>query len=108
VITFLRGEGYQQPIGDADRRALVLRGMRVRADVRRRGIGTHLLAEVAATIGSQTCYCIPYRWLISFYAQAGFLQVRPEEVPAFLARRHEKYMGDGLDVGADVSALLIT
>src|ERR1051326_3107574 len=65
--------------------ALVLRGMRVRADMQRRGIGTRLLADVVAALGSQKCYCIPYRWLISFYAQAGFVEVARDEVPPFLA-----------------------
>jgi N-acetylglutamate synthase-like GNAT family acetyltransferase len=118
VIAFLRREGYQQPIGEADRfftsehegeivgavrlcpeeGALVLRGIRIRADMRRRGIGRRLLAQVVAAIGGETCYCIPYRWLISFYGEAGFRVMRPEDAPPFLAQRHEKYTGDGLDV----------
>jgi N-acetylglutamate synthase-like GNAT family acetyltransferase len=78
--------------------ALVLRGMRLRADMRRRRIGTQLLDGVVAALGSQKCYCIPYRWLISFYAQGGFVMVRPDEVPPFLLHRYEKYLRDGLNV----------
>ena len=62
VIAFLRGEGYTHSIGMSDRffvseldgeivgavrlsqddGVLILRGMRVRNDVQRHGIGTHL------------------------------------------------------------------
>jgi GNAT superfamily N-acetyltransferase len=118
AIAFLRHEGYGPLIDDSDRLfiseddgeivgavrlcqedgALVLRGMRVRADRRRRGIGRRLLAEVAAAIGSETCYCIPYRWLIPFYGEAGFREVMPADVPPFLAQRHARYVRDGLDV----------
>jgi N-acetylglutamate synthase-like GNAT family acetyltransferase len=118
VITFLRREGYSGSIRKTDRLfvcelageivgavrlsrdegVLVLRGMRVRNDVQRNGVGTHLLNRVVLEVQSETCYCIPYRWLISFYAQAGFREVTGEEIPAFIASRHAKYVNDGLDV----------
>ena len=80
----------------------------MRADMRRREIGRRLLAETAAAIGSDNCYCISYRWLISFYGEAGFRKVRPEAVPPFLVQRHSKYVRDGLDVGADASGFFVS
>ncbi len=77
---------------------LVLRGMRIRRDVHRRGVGTHLLRRVALAVGSKDCYCIAYRWLISFYAQVGFREVTAKQVPEFLAIRNARYLNDGLDV----------
>ena len=118
VIAFLRSEGYTHSIGKRDRffvselageivgavrlspeeDVLILRGMRVRNDVQRHGIGTHLLRRVALAVQSDACYCIPYRWLIAFYARAGFREVTAEEVLALIANRHMKYVKDGLDV----------
>jgi N-acetylglutamate synthase-like GNAT family acetyltransferase len=118
VIAFLRREGYAHSMEESDRLfvseladevvgavrlcqeegVLVLRGMRVRSDVRRRGVGTHLLRRVALAAQLEACYCIPYRWLIPFYAQVGFREVTAEQVPAFIASRNAKYVNDGLDV----------
>lgn len=118
VIAFLRREGYSGSIGKSDRffvselageivaavrlshdeGVLVLRGMRVRCDVQRHGVGTRLLSRVVLAVQSETCYCIPYRWLIHLYAKADFREVTDEEVPAFIASRYAKYVSDGLDV----------
>jgi hypothetical protein len=72
--------------------------MRIRRDVQRRGVGTHLLRRVALAAELEVCYCIPYRWLIPFYAQVGFREVTTEQVPEFLAIRNARYVNDGLDV----------
>jgi N-acetylglutamate synthase-like GNAT family acetyltransferase len=118
VIAFLKREGYSRTVAEGDRffisehggeifgvvrlsrqdGALVLRGMRVRSDVQRQGVGTQLLYRVVLSALAEACYCIPYRWLIPFYAQAGFREVTATEVPEFLASRHLKYTNDGLDV----------
>jgi N-acetylglutamate synthase-like GNAT family acetyltransferase len=82
----------------SERGAIVLRGMRVRSDVQRQGIGRKLLARVQQAIGSEVCYCIPYIWLRSFYGEAGFREVRPDEAPEFLAARSALYRSNGLDV----------
>jgi GNAT superfamily N-acetyltransferase len=86
---------------------LVLRGMRVRADMRRRGIGRRLLADAVAAMGSETCCCIRYRWLISFYGEAGFREMRPEDVRPFLAQRHAQYVRGRVGCGVDVSAPIL-
>ena len=47
----------------AEHGVTVLRGMRVRSDLRRRGIGGQLLGRLDEALGPATCYCIPYAWL---------------------------------------------
>src|SRR5271170_6315345 len=99
AITFLRQQGYSRPIEAGDRffvaelageivgvvrlsreeGVVVLRGLRVRSGAQRQGVGSHLLGVVFRAAQSEACYCIPYRWLISFYAQAGFREVAAEE-----------------------------
>ena len=118
VLAFLRSEGYARSVANQDQffvseisgemvgavrlspeeYVLVLRGMRIRRDVQRRGVGTHLLCRVALAIGPRACYCIPYRWLIPFYAQVGFREVAARDVPEFLAIRTARYVSEGLDV----------
>ncbi len=118
AIAFLKSERYSRMIAEDDQffiaeiakeivaavrlareeGVLVLRGMRVRGDVQREGVGTQLLHRLVLAIRSEACYCIPYRWLISFYAQAGFREILSEEAPAFLADRRAHYASEGLDV----------
>lgn len=78
---------------------LVLRGMRVRKDLQRRGIGTRILQSSEPIIGERTCFCIPYRQLLRFYTQIGFQKVSPSEAPSFLQERYNRYRFEyGLDV----------
>ena len=122
VISFLRAEGYAQSIHVADciyaawsgsevvgavrlapeHGVTVLRGMRVRSDLRRKCIGSSLLNRLAEVLGEQNCYCIPYSWLVGFYGQIGFEVARPNQVPAFLAERYADYVQRGLDVAVMV------
>lgn len=115
---FLREEGYKEPIQSADEMfaawsgeavvgavrlamengVIVLRGMRVRHDLRRVGIGTLLLLKLAETLGSRTCYCIPYGWLLGFYARIGFEKIGPDQTPGFLRDRLANYRDRGLNV----------
>jgi len=76
---------------------LVLRGMRIAEQVQRRRIGSRLLEEIAAWLGSRECFCVPYAHLVNFYAQAGFAQIEPESGPAFLTERVRDYRASGLD-----------
>jgi predicted N-acetyltransferase YhbS len=77
---------------------VVLRGMRVREDHQRRGVGRALLRCTVAALGTAVCYCIPYRWLTAFYGEAGFQTIPPEAAPAFLASRHDRYVEEGAPV----------
>ncbi|MFN2273599.1 MAG: GNAT family N-acetyltransferase [Anaerolineales bacterium] len=78
---------------------IVLRGMQVRQDCQRRGIGSTLLRYAASVLGEHHCYCIPYSYLERFYEGVGFVRIDPLEAPAFLRERWSTYMGKlGLDV----------
>ena len=118
TVAFLRAEGYSQPIQPADEvfaawsgsevvgavrlaaedGVIVLRGMRVREDLRRRGIGRQLLSRLDTAIGKTACWCIPYGWLTDFYATIGFAIADAGDAPAFLAERHRRYFQQGLNV----------
>jgi N-acetylglutamate synthase-like GNAT family acetyltransferase len=118
VLAFLRTEGYSQPIQAVDEcfaawlgaevvgaarlaaedGVTVLRGMRVREDLRHRGIGRQLLGRLDDAIGKTTCWCVPYGWLTDFYATIGFRVVDVGNAPAFLAERHRQYAQQGLNV----------
>ncbi len=122
LAAFYRDNGYAPPISPADvivvaevagnegalcgavrlcdeRGVLVLRGMRVCEDMRRQGIGTRLLHAVEPVIGARECFCIPHRYLRSFYGQIGFVDIEPTDPPEFLRERWARYRREyGLDV----------
>jgi N-acetylglutamate synthase-like GNAT family acetyltransferase len=74
--------------------ALILRGMRVASAWQRRGIGTRMLEYLEAL--RERCFCIPYSYLVDFYAAAGFTST--SEDPASLRERLIEYRSRGLDV----------
>ena len=76
---------------------LVLRGMHLREDVRRQGIGTRMLRAAEPLIGGRVCFCIPYSHLRAFYGQVGFVEIDPTEAPPFLRERCAAYVRSGLD-----------
>lgn len=77
---------------------LVLRGMRVRENFRRQGVGTQILAAVDRFVGERQCYCIAHRHLRSFYGQIGFNEIQLNTAPTFLQQRLAKYTEQGLVV----------
>jgi N-acetylglutamate synthase-like GNAT family acetyltransferase len=78
--------------------ALVLRGMNVREDYQRQGIGTQMLVEVEKHIGERECYCLPFPYLENFYGMIGFEKIGVDQVPKFLAQRLERYISMGMDM----------
>ncbi|WP_414530743.1 GNAT family N-acetyltransferase [Nodularia chucula] len=76
----------------------VLRGMQVLAPFQRQGVGTQLLQFCAKELVEQVCYCIPWQHLHSFYQQAGFQEVSPDEVPVLLRERFGNYISKEMNV----------
>lgn len=74
----------------------VLRGMRVRARLRRQGIGNRLLG--ALRVLDERCYCVAHAHLERFYGRGGFGSVEEAKVPAFLFARLTAYRAQGLVV----------
>lgn len=74
-----------------EKEILVLRGMQVAKEMQRKGIGTALLRAITPFVGEKECFCIPYRDLISFYHQTGFVEVDVAECPEFLVDRANDY-----------------
>jgi len=77
---------------------LVLRGMRLGEQWRRRGVGSRMLRVVAEWLGNRECYCLPYTHLVEFYGQIGFVEIAPAATPSFLAERLTEYRLRALDV----------
>jgi N-acetylglutamate synthase-like GNAT family acetyltransferase len=78
---------------------LLLRGMRVAAEMRRQGIGAQLLHAAVPVIGGRECFCVPLSHLVGFYGQIGFVEIEPENAPGFLQERLTEYQEDlGLEV----------
>jgi N-acetylglutamate synthase-like GNAT family acetyltransferase len=73
----------------------VLRGMQVRQDWQRRGLGSRLLAACLPTLDRHVTYCLPYMHLEAFYGHAGFYLVDVRDLPDFLAQRLNKYRSEG-------------
>jgi GNAT superfamily N-acetyltransferase len=76
----------------------VLRGMHVREELQRKGIGGSLLAAAAKVVAGKTCYCIPHAHLESFYGQVGFRKLPVRMAPDFLQERWHEYGRRGLEV----------
>ncbi len=119
IVKYFQSEGYEPAIGQADsivvaeddgalcgtarlcveHGKLILRGVRVKEGLRRQGVGTQLLRALIPVIGDRECLCVAHRYLRSFYAEIGFVEIDPAIAPPFLARRHEGYRREGgLDV----------
>ena len=77
---------------------LVLRGMQVLPKFQGQGIGTKLLKNCNNYLARQSCYCIPWNHLRSFYGQIGFEEISPTELPIFLNRRLKKYIDKNMNV----------
>jgi GNAT superfamily N-acetyltransferase len=77
---------------------LILRGMRVRSDQQRRGVGRQLLFAAEEWIGDAECFCLPYTHLERFYGTIGFKLVPPEALPKYLQNRMAQYSGRGLSI----------
>ena len=83
-------------VASAEREA-VLRGLLLLLLDGKRQVAKLETAELF--IGDRACFCIPHRYLQSFYGQIGFVVIDENEAPAFLQARCAKYRDAyGLDV----------
>ncbi len=82
----------------AEHSSLVLRGMQIAQNSRRKGIGSTLLSYLVSDLGEQPCFCLPYTHLEEFYAAEGFRVANDNEIPQFLAERKYAYLSRGMDV----------
>lgn len=77
---------------------LVLRTMRVREDLQRKGIGKQRLRFLESLLNGRECYCLPYAHLTEFYGVIGFLGIPEEEAPLHLQERLNRYRAQGGNV----------
>ena len=119
IVEFYQSSGYDLAVSPADvfvvaeddkvlcgvarlcieHAKLVLRDIRLKEGYQRQGIGTRLLYNLIPVIGDRECFCLPYRYLRSFYGQIGFVEIDPAAAPPFLAERHAGYrLEGGMDV----------
>jgi N-acetylglutamate synthase-like GNAT family acetyltransferase len=90
-----------QPVGAVrickENDVYVLRGMMVKPEFQRHGVGKALLEVVNNYLGETTCYCINPTHLKNFYGRIGFEQIDTDVVPAFLVERMERYNADNYE-----------
>jgi GNAT superfamily N-acetyltransferase len=79
----------------AENEIKVLRGMQIKPEFQRQGIGTSMLAYLKNHFEMNGCYCLPYKHLAKFYGKIGFEEIPPQDAPGFLAARLESYLSDG-------------
>ena len=60
---------------------LLLRSLAVLPEYRRTGMGSRFMEYVVEQISGHECWCYPFSWLKSFYAQTDFEEVAPEDAP---------------------------
>lgn len=83
-----------QPIGTD----YLLRSMCISADQRSLGIGGALLDQIQNHLSSIDCYCFPFSYLQVFYTKANFQLLTPEDAPASISQRFNRYIENGKDI----------
>lgn len=73
----------------------VLRGMQVKPQWQRKGIGSAMLKFLADHLDMDGCYCLPFKHLKLFYGAIGFNEIPAQLAPEFLAERLQKYLSSG-------------
>jgi N-acetylglutamate synthase-like GNAT family acetyltransferase len=58
--------------------------------VRGKGYAAHLIKQILA-LQSASLYCFPYRYLVDFYCQLGFVQQQAEQTPAAIQKQFARY-----------------
>ena len=76
---------------------LMLRGMMVKPEYQRHGIGKQVLQALDPHIGKNACYLVGRKHLIDFYGGIGFKKIEPSEAPDFLRDRAQLYNTNGYE-----------
>lgn len=69
----------------------VLRGMRIKPQLQRQGIGKQILEEVRLLLQGKECFAIAFAHLEDFYGRIGFRKIDEQQAPAFLRERIATY-----------------
>jgi GNAT superfamily N-acetyltransferase len=92
VIGASRGDDLVGAVRIANEHGVqVLRGMRVKPEFQRQGIGAQILEEVRLVLEGRECFAIAYAHLENFYGRIGLRKIDEREAPAFLRERIETY-----------------
>jgi len=73
---------------------IILRSMVVSIELRGLGIGSLLLNQLEQYLSSN-CWCFPFEWLESFYANAGFVCISAENAPIEIRSKYLQYLSQG-------------
>lgn len=76
---------------------MMLRGMMVKAEYQRKGIGKQMLQALDPHIGKNGCYLVGRKHLVDFYGGIGFKKIAEDQAPAFLRERVEHYNRNGYE-----------
>lgn len=74
---------------------LILRSMVVLPEHQRQGIGKYFLTQLGPHLLNRDCWCFPFEWLESFYAEIGFEQYSPEQAPTLIKQKFLQYREQG-------------
>ncbi|MFT6925449.1 MAG: N-acetylglutamate synthase-like GNAT family acetyltransferase [Psychromonas sp.] len=69
---------------------LLLTGVASAPEVRGKGYAAHLIKQILVQ-QSTTIYCFPYRYLVDFYSQLGFVQQQADQAPAAIQKQFARY-----------------
>ena len=76
----------------------MLRGMWIKPDERRSGVGSRLLEALVAELRGGECSCVPFSHLVGFYGQGGFVEHPVETAAGFIQERIAGYRRGGRSV----------
>jgi len=68
----------------------LLTGVASAPEVRGKGYASYLIKQILAQ-QSASLYCFPYRHLVDFYVQLGFVQQQADQTPAAIQKQFSRY-----------------
>lgn len=88
------------PSPSSDGQYVLLKGLWVKREMRRTGLGSLLLQKTTQYLEStqQTCYCLAYKHLETFYRLHCFNIESEDSAPTFLWQRYQRYNSQGKEL----------